>query len=170
MDFKEELLREHSRKQAQAIAAAVDGSPVGLLKLVEVYLQGPYRVTQRAAWPLSIVAERKPQMLKPHLSKLISFLRKPGIHDAVKRNTMRLLQFVDIPKKEHGRVADICFTYLTNKKEAVAVKVFAMTVMAKIADDEPELKRELKLIIEDQLPYASAAFHARARKILNSLK
>jgi hypothetical protein len=51
----------------------------------------------------------------------------------------------------------------------VAVKVFAMTVLSTIINDQPDLKKELKTIIEDQLPYASPGFVARARKIIKKL-
>jgi len=33
-----------------------------------------------------------------------------------------------------------------------------MTVLLNIVKKEPDLKKELKILIEDQLPYASAGF------------
>jgi hypothetical protein len=44
-----------------------------------------------------------------------------------------------------------------------------MTVLANLAKSEPDLGQELKIIIQDQLPYASAGFQARARAILPQL-
>ena len=52
----------------------------------------------------------------------------------------------------------------------MAVRVFSMSVLARIAHDQPELKNELKIMIEDQLPFGSAAFLARARKVLKQLE
>ncbi|HYG18664.1 MAG TPA: hypothetical protein VD816_07040 [Ohtaekwangia sp.] len=169
MDLKREILREHSRRQMLRIATYAGASPARFKALVSVYLAGPYRITQRAAWPLGTCVERDPALIVPHLKKILDFLKKPGIHDAVKRNTMRLLQFADIPHRYHGQVADFCFTFLSSKKEPVAVKVFAMSVLRDIAQTHPELKNELKLLIEDQLPYASAAFRSRGLKILKTL-
>lgn len=48
----------------------------------------------------------------------------------------------------------------------MVVKVHAMQAIANIAKHHPELQNELKVAIEDQLPRTSAAFHARARRIL----
>jgi hypothetical protein len=170
MDLKREILRKHSRAQMLRIAAYAGAGPARFRELVSVYLAGPYRVTQRAAWPLSTCVARDPALVLPHLKKILDLLEKPGIHDAVKRNTMRLLQFIDIPHRYHGQVAGFCFTFLSSKEEPVAVKAFAMSVLHGITQTHPELKRELKLLIEDQLPYASAAFRSRGIKILKELE
>jgi hypothetical protein len=98
-------------------------------ELVEVYLAGPYRLTQRAAWPLSSCTERHPELIYPHLKKILQYVATPGVHDAVKRNTVRLLQYIDIPIKYHGQVANMCFGFLQQKDIPVAVKVFSMTVL-----------------------------------------
>lgn len=109
-------------------------------------------------------------MVIPHLKVILNYLKKPGIHDAVKRNTMRLLQFIDIPKRYQGQVAGICFGYLQDAKEPVAIKAFSMTVLASIARQNPDLRQELAIVIEDQLPYGSPAFVSRGRKVLKEIK
>lgn len=169
MDLQKEILKEHSKTQAHKLADYVGNSQTRFKALVEVYLSGSYRVTQRAAWPMSICAERNPHLILPSLKKLLDFLSKPGIHDSVKRNTIRLLQFIDIPKRNYGQVAGLCFEYLQSKNEPIAVKVFSMTVLSKIMKDEPDLKNELKMIIEDQMPYGSAGFVSRGKKVLKDI-
>lgn len=168
MDLKNEILREHSKAQVTRIVNYVGNNPERFKKLVSVYVEGPYRVTQRAAWSISYCIENQPELVYPHLKTLLDQLKKPAVPDALKRNTMRLLQFIDIPKKYEGIIADRCFEYLANKKEAIAVKVFSMTVLQKIAKGKPELQKELRLILEDQLPYAGPAFQSRAKKIIES--
>ncbi|HEY0655685.1 MAG TPA: hypothetical protein VGD65_21270 [Chryseosolibacter sp.] len=169
MDLQKEILKEHSKAQTQKIVKFIGSSPARFKELVTVFLAGPYRVTQRAAWPLAICVEHYPSLVKPHLSALLKHLDKPGIHDAVKRNTVRLLQHIEIPKRLHGKVADLCFRYLTDNKENIAVRVFSMTVLGRVAKDNPELQRELRLIIEDHLPFASPGYLSRARKVLKNL-
>ena len=169
MDLKKRLDLGHSKTQTNEIVDYVNGIPNRFKELVEVYLKGPYRTTQRAAWPLSICVEKWPYLIDPHLKKLLDFLQKPGTHDAVRRNTMRLLQFIEIPKSYHGRVADICFEYLQDPTVAVAIRVFSMTVLTNIIRDQPDMKKELRLILEDQLPYGTAAFKNRGMKVLKTL-
>ena len=67
------------------------------------------------------------------------------------------------------RVADLCFEYLQNPKIAVAIRVFSMTVLANVIEDQPDMKKELKLILEDQLPYGTAAFKNRGIKVLKKI-
>lgn len=169
MDLKKEILKEHSKKQADKIVKYVGNDSSRFKALVDVFLAGPYRVTQRAGWPLSICVEMHPALASPHLTRLLNHLSKPGIHDSVKRNTLRILQFIEIPKRLHGKVADICFSFLTDKQEPIAVQVFSMSALECVAETNPELKRELKIIIEDHLPFASAGYLSRARKVLKNL-
>jgi hypothetical protein len=138
--------------------------------LVSIYLSGPFRITQRAAWPLSVCVMRCPALILPHLTSILNFVKKPGVHDAVKRNTVRLLQFIEVPKKYRGKVLDICFEFMNDKKQAIAIRVFSMTVIANVANHEPELLRELVILIEDELSHTSSpAFRSRARKILQGI-
>lgn len=61
-------------------------------------------------------------------------------------------------------------SFLCQQEGTIAVRVFAMTVLANLAKQLPELKNELIPLIEDQLPYGSAAFISRGRKLLKELK
>jgi hypothetical protein len=109
-------------------------------------------------------------LIKPHLKTLFQILQQPVVHDAVKRNIIRALQFVKIPKAYQGRAVNVCMKFLQDGKEKVATRVFAMTVLANLASEIPELKNELIPLIEDMMPYGSAGFISRGRKILKELR
>ncbi len=164
------LEKEHSKAQMNAIVEYIGSNQVRFKALVEVYLNGPYKLTQRASWPLSICVEKTPGLINPHLKKVLLLLQEPLTHDAVKRNTVRLLQFVDIPKRFHGQVIDLCFEFVRSPKVAVAIRAFSMTVASRLIKDQPDLKKEFKMILEDQLPYGSAAFVSRARKVMKEMR
>src|SRR5579872_6825293 len=125
LDLKVAILKEHSKKQCNKIVAYVGNNPLHFSELVKLFLEGPYRVTQRAAWPLSCCIELNPQLIEPHLKVILNCSAKPNVPDAVKRNVLRLLQFIEIPKKLQGLTATICFDFLNNKKESIAVRVFS---------------------------------------------
>ena len=169
MDLQKEILKEHSKAQTLKIVRYVGNNSERFAELVDLFLKGPYRVTQRAAWPLSICVEHHPEIVKPHLKRLLKNLKQPVLHNAVKRNTIRLLQFIEVPKSLHGEVATLCFDYLQDNKEAIAVRAFSMTVLANIAKTNPDLKRELIMILEDILPYGSAGLISRARNTIKQL-
>jgi len=170
MDFRNSLQKEHSKAQTIKIADYVGFNKAHFKKLVEVYLAGPYRITQRAAWPLSLCIERHPELILPHLTQILNHAARPNVHDAVKRNTVRLLQFIEIPPRYFGKVADLCFGFLKDRKEAIAIRVFSMTVLNNLSAKEPDLRKELVFLIEDELPCASPAFRARARRTLKQIK
>jgi hypothetical protein len=170
MDLVKILSQGHSKILCYKVVDYVGVNRARFKALVQVYLNGPYRITQRAAWPLAIVAENHPSMLIPYLNQLINFASREENHDAVKRNTMRMLQFVEIPKRYHGKVLDLSFKFLVNKKVAVAVRVFSMSVIEKLIYDKPDLQKELRIILEDEMPYATAAFRSRGGKILRRME
>jgi hypothetical protein len=79
------------------------------------------------------------------------------------------MQEIELPEKHHGEIMDMCFAFLESPKESLAVKVFSMSVLGNLAKYYPEIKTELKLIIEDQLPHQSAGFKSRAKKGMKQL-
>lgn len=169
MDLHEEILKEHSKKQTNKIIKWVGNNQKKFDELVSLFLKGEYRVTQRAGWPLSYIAIEHPHLISKHLKKLLQNLKKKNLHNAVIRNTLRLLQFIKIPKRLQGLAAEICFQLLNDKKQPVAIHVFAMSVIGNICMDYPELRQELKLSIDAQLPYATSGFKARARMVLKKI-
>src|SRR5262245_5811330 len=135
MNILEEVRKEHSKAMCDRIVNYVGTDPRRFARLVEVFLGGPYRVTQRAGWPLSYCVERHPVLIEPHLNRLLNHLKKKGIHDSVKRNTVRLMQFIKIPKALQGKAATICFDFVQDTQEPIAVRCFSMTVLGNIAVD-----------------------------------
>lgn len=170
MKLLELLKSEHSKRQTDRIVNWVGSSAERFSRLVNIYLKGPYRITQRAAWAISYCVASHPPLIKPHLWKLVRFMQQPDHHPSVKRNTLRLMQYISIPPSLKGEVADLCFAIVRSHQEPIAIKVFALTVLTKLAIEFPDLKNELIPLIEDQLPYASPGFRSRARKSLTVLK
>ena len=167
MNLREEILKEHSKVQCSKIVKWVGKDQKRFNELFHLFLTDEYRVTQRAAWPVSYCVIAYSVFIKKNWKKLIDNLKQPNLHDSIKRNSVRFMQNIEIPKKYHGEVMDICFKYLESPTEALAIKVFSMTVLANLAKKYPEIIPELKLLIEDQLPHQTAGFKGRAKKILS---
>ena len=166
MNLREAILKEHSKKQCAAIVKYVGKDQKKFDELFDLFLHDEYRVVQRAGWPISYCVEKHPGFIKKHYPKLLKNVEKKGIHEAVKRNTVRLLQYVDIPGKFHGQVMDLCFNYILSPTEAVAVKAFSITVLQNMARQYPEIINEIKLVIEERWDYETVAFKTRAKKLL----
>ena len=168
MDLKALVSAEHSKKQCLIIADYIGNNKVRFKKLLQIFADGPYRITQRAAWPLSVCVERYPNLVAGHFPLLLNMLNREQAHVAVRRNVLRLLRYVSIPDKYHGDFVDICFRIFQDKKQPIAVQVFAMIILDHITERYPDIKPELISLIEERLPYASAGFRSRAMKVLKN--
>lgn len=170
MDLLQLLRAEHSKKQTDRIVDYIDADKKRFAQLIELFFKGEYRITQRAAWPLSYCVRRHPGLIVPYFKRLLDNLERKDIHIAVIRNTVRLLQDVSIPRRFQGRVMNTCFEFIQKPETPIAVKVFSLTILSNLSIDYPEIRGELKVIIEEQWVRATPAFRSRARKMLKSAK
>jgi len=166
LDIKKALLQEHSKNQALKIASYIGNSQKHFDELMKYFFDDDWRLNQRAAYTMNFTVERNPQLFKKHMKKAVLNLRTPK-HDAVKRNTLRILENHTIPEKLLGTVVDISFEFLASPKEPIAVKYFSMGILFREAKKEPDLFHEIKVLIDDQMPLGSPGFRNRGQKILN---
>lgn len=170
MDLREAILKEHSKANAVSLVQWIGDDHVRFQKLMQLFLGDEYRIVQRTAHIISIVGDTQPQMVQPYIAILVQRMQEPGLPVAVRRNVVRILQYLDIPDTLDGEVMNICFDLLANVKETVAVRAFSMTVLAGLAKKYPDLKPELKAIIEDGLEQnPSPGFRSRGLKTLAGL-
>src|ERR1700761_3201581 len=142
MDLQQLILAEHSKKQTDRIVKYVGNDPDRFKELIRLFFAGEYRVTQRAAWPLSYCVREHPELIQPYFRPLLDKLAKKGEHAAVVRNILRLLQDVTVPRKFHGRLMGLCFDFVQDPATPIAIKVFALTVLSQLAADYPEISGE----------------------------
>lgn len=169
MNIREELLKEHSKKQALKIASYACSSPKHFKELMNCFLKNEYRIAQRAAWSVSWAAIKNPSIILPFIPRLVNQLERKDVHNAVTRNTVRILQKIDIPPEYHGQVMNICFRFIETPSTPVAIKAFSLTTLFNLSQHYPEIKQELKLIIEERWNTETAAFRSRGKKILAQL-
>ena len=164
--IEEQLAKEHSKTMAIRLTEWIGEDAERMAEFMTVFLGDDYRLTQRAAFVLSYVSRTNPAVLEPHLTEMVAALRKPGQHVAIRRNVIRHFDNYGFPDALIDELADLCFTYLADPQEAVAVRAFSMGVLEKVCAKEPELKSELRLLIEEHLPHGTAGFKSRGKKIL----
>ena len=169
MNLKEKILSEHTKTNREEIVNWIGSNQTRFDELVKLFLGNDKLITQRSGWPLSFAGIAHPEFIPKHLGKLVTNLKQKDLHDAVKRNTIRLLQEISIPKKYQGDVMNICFDFIISPTEKPAIKAFSLTVLENLSEEYPEIKQELKTVIEDRWDYETAAFHSRARKIIKKL-
>jgi hypothetical protein len=72
---------------------------------------------------------------------------------------VRLIHYVDIPKRFHGEIMDICLRYVSSPAEPAAVNHFTFYSSKPVAADS-KITNEVELIIEERrlmkLPVSTA--------------
>ena len=169
MNLREEILKEHSKEHALKIANYACTSKKNFKALMQCFMSDEYRLAQRAAWSVSWAAKKKPVMITPFIKDLVAVLQKSNVHTAVIRNAVRVLEAIDIPEKFHGTVMNACFNFIEQPSTPVAIKAFSLTTLFNLSNFYPEIKHELKIIIEERWDTETAAFKSRGKKILNNI-
>ncbi|MEQ8685520.1 MAG: hypothetical protein RIE86_09510 [Imperialibacter sp.] len=168
-DLKSRLMADRSKQNIERLAQEIGADEEKFAEVMDVFFSGPNRVTHFSAHLLGKCCDLHPHLILPYLGKMIDLLDE-NVHDSLKRNILRTMQFIDVPEEHWDKTVQYCFELLQSKKEPIAVKVFGMTVLANLCQKLPELKNELRIIIEDQMPYGSAGFKSRGSKILKKLQ
>lgn len=171
MNIREELLKEknHSKQQALKISEYACSSSKNFKELMQCFLSNEYRLAQRAAWSVSWAAQKQPSIIQPHIKNLIKQLPRKDVHDAVIRNSVRILQKIEIPEEFHGEIINKCFVFIESNETPVAIKAFSLTTLFNLSKDYPDIKNELRLVIEERWNYETAAFKSRGKRILKKL-
>jgi hypothetical protein len=170
LDVRDALRTRYSKEGFVRIREQIGADPERFAALMKCFLSNEQDLVLRASWLMSMCAERRPDLLRPWLGKMLRRTEAKDAPEALQRNVVRALQFVDIPRAHQGRVVELCLGFLQDPKGAIAVRAFSMTVLEHIARQQPELKQEIILIIEQMLPYGSAGIRSRARTVLRQLR
>ena len=125
MNIRDELIREHSKSLTLRIVEYVKQDKIKFEELMQLFLGDDYRLCQRSSWAVNYCAEKHPQLVKPYLKKIINNLSNPNIHIAVKRNSVRMLQFINVPQSLAGKLITQCFIFLKLVKNYY-LKTFCM--------------------------------------------
>ena len=169
MNLKETILKEHSKTQRNEVVNWVGSTQRRFDEVVDLMLGNDRVLAQRAAWAVSYCVEAHPLLIQKQLGRLIDNLNNPDAHDAVLRNSVRMLESLAIPEKYHGTLMDCCFLFLASPTAAIAIKAFSMGILCRLAQTYPEIIPEIKLLMADQLPNASAGFKSRSKMVLKQL-
>jgi len=162
------LMVENSRRNTDLIADIVVNKPELFDELVEIYLRNEEPVSRRAVWVVDTVAEKLPDLLEPFLESIAEALPRFE-HDGLKRLSLRMLSRSPLPQKYFGELMNICFDWLISPKESVAVKVYAMEILYRLSEIEPELKKELADSIEWRITEGTPGFKNRGVQTLKKL-
>lgn len=117
--------------------------------LITLALDKDKLVSSRAMWVLGHCDDMEHGRIIPFHDRLIRNLKNKDLHDGVIRNTLRLFQKYPVPKKQESFMLDLCYSYLKNPSQAIAVRTFSITVIYTISKPYPELLQELMMVLNE---------------------
>lgn len=163
MNIREEFLNKHSKKQAEKVVKYVGTDKARFRELMSCFLSREAVLAQRAAMAVGYCAKSQPQLFSGYLQKILVAMHQP-VHDAIVRNGLQIFRLVKIPTSLESRVVEMCFQLMTSVNSPIAIKVYAIGVIQKIAEKYPELVQELQMRVKAQLPFESNTFAAHVRR------
>jgi len=165
MNISDQLKAEISRKNTDYIAHYIGNDPEIFKQLIELLFNGAAPLPQRASWVVSTISDYNPELVRPYLKKIVSHIEKFD-HSGIRRNLLRYLAAEKIPEALQGKMYDVCYRWLQSRNEPPAVKVHCMQILFNISAQELDLRKELKLIIEELTDHESSAIKSRSRQLM----
>ncbi len=167
-NIHDDVLTVRSKQQVNKLIRWIGTDRRRYGELMNFFLNGEEQLAKKSAWIIGHCTESHPELAGPWIEPMIKKIQEPETQGALKRNVVRILQFVEIPKKLQGTVTNLCFDLISSPNEEIAVRTFSMTVISNIAKNEPDLMKELATVVRQMLPYSTPAFRARARMIIRT--
>jgi len=163
--------RMMSMQEAEWIATSAIENPAIFDKLLDYSFSDDDKLAFRSSWTLTKVCDKYPELIYPHLDRIIGALVNLENESAM-RSLLRIISLSDMKKisvRNHGILADHCFGLLKSGFSAIAIKAYSMEILYRLVLKYPELRNELAATISMLQPEGSAGIVSRGRQILKKL-
>lgn len=168
MDLSKKLSTRISKDEIDALLQSVFEKKISIQEIIT--LLNNHETQFQASWLLTHLVEAQPNSLtKSDISQLVRILEETA-HEGLERNIWRSLNFIKIPSVMHENLINLAFDRLENHHTAIAVQVFAMSVLEKLLVNELELQLALKSLLELKLErQPTPGLKSRALKIIRKI-
>jgi 8-oxo-dGTP diphosphatase len=160
-----------SMKEAEWVATSAIENPAIFIKLFNYSHSSDKKLAFRASWTLTKVCDRFPELIYPYLSEIVDTIGTIDNESAL-RSFLRIISLSDLDKinaRQHGLLADFCFSKLNSGFSAIAIKAYSMEIIYRLALIYPELANELSATINMLQGEGSAGVVARGHMIMKKL-
>lgn len=180
--YKELNYVNHSREKRLLYANLVINNPELITPLLEILFEVDDKISCRAAWVFEFMCSETIEAIIPHLDLFTKNLPKVHLDSAV-RPVAKVCEL--ITKAYYGKedseikksltaahkenIIEACFDWMIND-EKVAPKAYSMISLKLLGTEYDWVHPELITILERDFHVQSAAFKARARHILKTIK
>jgi 8-oxo-dGTP diphosphatase len=170
-EFRAMVSSTMGAREVEWIAASAVENPAIFRKLFGYSFSPDKKLAFHSSWALAKVVDNHPDLFIDYLAQIIESLEKLE-NESTLRSFLRILTFSDmsgLSSRDHGLLADYCFSALRSLTSAIAVKAYSMEIIYKIALIYPGLVHELAATISMLQGEGSAGIVARGSIILKRL-
>ncbi len=156
-------------ENSEFIFAHFNSQTEDLSPLMSLVFDDSKKVYWRAAYIMDRINEKQPELIRPYLPQIIQAISSTTSESKL-RHFLKVISLNPIARDHAGLLFDHCLAIFTTNSYAIAVRVHAMQILYEISKLEPELKKELILVIEQELEQQpTAGIRSRGTRILKSL-
>ncbi len=171
----------HSRANREQMSQLVLHNQSLLPHLVEICFMVDDKTSCRAFWVLEYTCKKELALLLPHINFFVAHIAEVHLDPATRpvakicecllenyygRNPSKIKE--KLTQNHLEKITETCFDWLITD-EKVAVKAHAMQSLFLLGKDFNWIYPELKLILKKDFTSHSAAYKARARRILKKI-
>ena len=170
MKQPEDILIRSSKKLCLEAAQCASESEEFLDNLIDLSLKNTKPFSHRSSWAILYLGQKHPNVIRPHLRKIVSRLPELESHTQV-GSFLRLFDVVKFDHEEFGELLDFCIHVMRMPAEREYVKVIALNIMLRFGKVYPDLAQELIEQIElSQEQFEMSHCKRKAKAVLKELE
>lgn len=169
-DYQTKLF-DSSRQLADTLVREIDVNQSRYDEMFAVARKDIYPYSMRAARVLQLCTTSCPGLARVHIPEMVNTLDTLKT-DGVKRAYLGMLLDVweHIDEEQIGILTDLCFHWITDMKEAIATRAYALEILLKVTDRYPEISRELLETLENTEGEVTGGIKVRYDRAIRSLR
>ncbi len=158
--------------RSKAIVAEVldyiGSDPDKLSELMSLVLGVDETLAINSSWVLYHALDVETLDFAPYVTDSIAPMMHPA-HPMIERGLLKMFWTVDRwPEERYSEIIDHMMSTIMDTKSMIAAQALSMEALWKHLQPYPELLDELMIVVEEGIPYGSAGYKAKARKILKA--
>ena len=159
------LLQDKSDANLRQWGAQIVQQNLALVDLITL-IHAEKKVATRFSWMLGGIVERDPERVRPVIPYLFRQRKAILIHN-FERSLAKFFALAGIPEEIEGEAVEALFQWLMDPKVLLSTRIFAMAALDRYCVQQPELRHELRLVLERIVLENGGSLEKKARTILS---
>lgn len=169
-EIRELVLRIRYARQKESFADYFIKNPDQVDPLVNLIIEmEPYPLKEYASWILLHLAKSGKVRLQKYYPELVNVIFKTS-DQSVLRNVVNCISLLEHSTYRESELIDLLISFIQNPKNKVALQVYSIYTLLRFVQLYPELKDEIRQIIELNAEGKSAAYQIALRNFLIQTK